>query len=164
LVGHASEKMNKAIALLDEYEKAIGLPKHNPPGEEEELNEYFMWDRDIIESMSAENCASTAYRLAQFSFYFQRETNRETAREKWAKSQLDAAVALKLNDYDKYLKYEVKVALICKEDSYAQVLENIRLKAEQRTTRLMYLSSSIKTLSDTLMSVQRAKMAKKYEQ
>lgn len=156
--------MQKAVKLLDEYEKGLGIPAHKPPGSEEELNEYFTWDRDVIEAMTAEQCASTAYRLAQFSFYLQRESNRETAREKWATAQLYDVIALKLNDYDKYMKTDVKISLICKEDSYAKVIQSIKLKAEQRVARLQYLSSSIKTLSDTMISVQKAKTARKYEQ
>lgn len=151
------------MKILDEYESGIGLPLHINPGPETELNEYLSWNRDVIESMTAEQCASTAYRLAQYSFYFQRESNREAAREKWAKSQLDAVIAPQLNSYDKFMKHETKVSMVCRENSYAFTLDSIRTKAEQRMTRLMYLSSSLKALSDTIMSVHRAKMSKKYE-
>ena len=155
--------MKRAIELLDEYESGIGLPPHSPPGSESELNKYFSFDRDVIEAMSAEECATTAYRLAQFSFYFQREVNRETAREKWAKSQLDDTISKELSGYDKFTKHDVKISMICQENSYAKTLRSIQIKAEQRVTRLTYLSSSIKNLSDTMMAIQKVKVARKYE-
>ena len=159
----AAEKMQRAVDLLDEYERGIGLPAHVPPGSDDELNEYFTWDRDVIEAISVEQCGAVAYRLAQFSFYIQRESNREIAREKWASTQLEDAVSSELDSYDKYMKYDVKVSLICKENTYAQVLRAIQKKAEQRISRLVYLASSIKNLSDTLIAIQRGKMSKRYE-
>lgn len=149
--------MNKAVEILNEYESEIGLPKHKAPGTEEELQDYLNWDRSIIEGLSAERCASVAYRLAQFSFYLQRELNREEARMKWATSQLNDTIATNIGSYDKYMKHETKVSLICKENSYAQVMKTIYNKAEGRVTRLTYLSAGLRNLSDTMMAIQRTK-------
>ena len=155
--------MQKAMALLDEYENAIGLPKHNPPGTERELNDYLSWDRDVVEKLSAEQAGGVAFRLNQYTFYFQREFNREAARQNWAKTQLANVIAQELGSFDKYTKHEVKVSLICASNSYAQAINQILSNAENRVIRLTFLSTSIKNLADNMMSVQRAKAAKKYE-
>jgi hypothetical protein len=158
----AVDKMNRAMGVLDEYESGIGLPKHQPPGTEDELQEFLTWDRKIVEGMSPDQCAGVAYRLAQYSFYLQRELNREEARMKWAKSQLEDTIATELGQYNQYMKHETKVSMICRENSYAKVIRQIQNKAESRVTRLTYLSAGIRNLSDTMIAVQRTK-ARKHE-
>ena len=160
---HTMDKMKKALEVLDDYEKEIGLPKHESPGTEEELNNYFTWDRSMIEQLSAEALSACSYRLAQFSFYVQRESNRETARMKWAKHELDDAVVGQLDDYDKFMKFEMKVVAVCRDNSYANALRKIMNKAEQRVDRLTYLSSGIKNLSDNMKHARAIKVAKRYE-
>ncbi len=147
-----TDKMNKAIKILDDYENQIGLPAHDAPGSEEELNDYFTWDRSMIEQLPAETLAACSYRLAQYSVYIQREANRETATMQWAKHELDDAVVGQLDDYDKFMKFEMKVVAICRDNSYANALRKIMIKAEQRVDRLTYLSTGIKNLSDNMKS------------
>jgi hypothetical protein len=154
----ATQKMNNAIAILDEYEKKCGLPPTTQIGSEEELQNYLNMDRNVVEKLSVEDCGNIAYRLKQYSFYIQRLHNKESSREAWVVTQLNDEVAKRIHGYDKYLKYSNKVALIAKDDSYVAVLYKIYSYTKQRVKRLTFLSNSIKDLADTLLSIQRAKL------
>jgi len=148
--------------VLDEYEQKLGLPQHSPPGTEQELEIYLNQDRTEIECLDATQCASLNYRLNQYAFYLQRCINLERCRFQWANAHLKETVAPQLQNYDKYMKYEVKVSLICKENSYAKKLQDIINHTEQRITRLDSLSYNLQALSKTLSDLQRAKISERY--
>lgn len=156
--------MKQVMKVLDEYESSLNLPEHKSPGEESELQEYFTWDRAVIENMTVEECGSTAYRLNQFAFYIQRESNRETSRITWAKAQLNSAVSNVLSNYQHIYNHEAKIVAATQDNSYASALADIIRYAEQRVNRLTYLSSSIRNLADNMLSIQRAKLVYKREQ
>lgn len=148
--------MERVIQALNDYEDATGLPPHVSPGEEEELQEYFLLDRRRIESMLPKEAASAALRLSLFMFYIHRESNREEARVTWCSNQLDDVIAQELGQYDKYMKHEMKVCLIAKASTYAGKLLKLKRYAELRVKRLSFLASDIKHLSETFQAVQRA--------
>jgi len=153
----AKDKLVKIDSILDDYEKKSGLPTCKSPGTEEELESYLNLDRKGMEALQAENCAEIGTRLAQYSFYLQRLYNREKARVIWAKQQLTDTIAKSLGDYDKFTKFDVKVALIIKENAYADSLQKIVTYAEQRTQRLEFLATSIKHIADAMKNMQMAK-------
>jgi len=153
----AKERLEEIDTILNEYEAKIGLPEFKPPGDEQELQDYLNYNRDHIEKLSAQECALIAYRLAQFAFHIQRAFNKEQSRMIWAKAHLDRTISGKLEEYSKYMKYEMKVASVVKEDSSAQALDAIMIYAKQRAERLTFLATSIKHLSDVMLANQRAK-------
>lgn len=144
---------------LDDWEKGLHLPNNHPPGTEEELQGYLNMPRDEIEKKSPEMCAQIAYRLAQFSFYFQRCYNRERGILIWAETELNKVISPLLNSYDKYMKHEAKVAAIVRENSAASNLHNTVTYAKERIERLTYLSAAIRNLSDIMIDNKRAKIA-----
>jgi len=154
----AKDKLFKIDTILDEYEKSVGLPACKSPGTEDELNKYFLMNRKEIESLTPEDCSEISVRLMQFGFYLQRLCNREKSRIIWVKQKLIEYIAKQLNSYDKFTKYDIKVALIIKEDNYAYDLQQILTYAEQRFTRLELLSLNIKNLSDVISSVKISKI------
>ena len=153
----AKERLAKVDQLLDEYEKSVGLCALSSPGTEQELQEYLSMDRKSMEALQSINCAEIGYRLSQFSFHIQRTYNREKARVIWAKQQVTEVIAKSLGDYDKFTKYDIKVALIMKENHYADSLQKIATYAEQRAQRLEFLATSIKNIADAMRNMQQAK-------
>lgn len=153
----AKDKLTRIDQILDEYEKKSGLPICKAPGTEAELEGYLSMDRSGMEALQMEDCAAIGYRMAQYSFYIQRLYNREKARVVWATQQLTEIVAKSLDSYDKYMKFEVKVALIIKENNYAESLQRILTYAEQRAQRLEFLATSIKNIGDAMKNMQMAK-------
>jgi hypothetical protein len=158
----AKEQMETVVKALDDYEKSIGLPEPITPGTEEELQQYFSMNRDELESLSARDCAAISLRLAQFSLYIQRLYNRETSRLNWAKTTLSESIAKEFGNYSQYTKYDIKVALIAKENEFVRKVQQIINYAQQRMDRLYFLSTNIKYLSEVMQANQRAKMIGKH--
>jgi len=154
----ASDQVNYWDKVLDEYETGLGLPKYAAQVlSEQELNTYLTMNRDMLEKLSPEDCAQIAYRLAQFSFHTQRTSNREMARFNWADETIKETIADEINNYKGY-GYIEKSAQAIKHNDKAASLQKIKKYAKQRADRLTYLSSSIKNLSDIILSIQKAKV------
>ncbi len=152
----AKDRLDAVDKVLDEYENALGLPSHQSPAEAAEINVYLSMNRDRIEKLSGEDCGQIAMRLMQYAFYLRRMRNREVARKGWANRILNDVVCAH-PDYDKYKKHEVNMALVCRENSYAQKLGSILRYAEQRATRLDGMADDIKYMANTLENNRRAK-------
>lgn len=154
----SSEQVNYWDKILDEYENSLGFPMYSPQLlPMEELNQYLTMDRNSLEKLSPEDCAQISYRLGQFSFHIQRSVNRENARYNWADETIKESIADEINNYKGY-GYIEKSSQAIKHNDKASSLNKIKKYAKQRSDRLTYISSSIKNLSDILLSIQKAKV------
>jgi len=154
----SADQVNYWDKILDEYESALGLPSYtNSVLPEDELNEYLTMDRKVIEKLNPEDCAQISYRLGQFSFHIQRSINRENARFNWADETIKEVIADEINNYKGY-GYIEKSAQAIKHNDKAASLNKIKKYAKQRSDRLTYISSSVKNLSDILLSIQKMKV------
>lgn len=153
----AKEELETWDGVLDEYETRLGLPTYSEnilP--EAELQNYLTMSRDVLEKTTAEDCGQIAYRLAQFSFHIQRTLNRENARYNWAEETIKEVIADDINTYKGY-GYLEKSTQAIKHNDRASNLNKIKKYAKQRCDRLTYLATSVKNLSDILLSIQKTK-------
>ena len=149
----SKEQLEQVDKILDEYEsKTLGLPEFQKPGEDSELQQYVSMDRKALEAMSVDDCNAAAYRIAQFSFHIQRSQNREKARIGWATSKLKLYIADKVGQYKAY-SYEERMFACIKNDEYATSLHMIQKYAQQRSDRLDFIATSLKTLSDLIKNI-----------
>lgn len=154
----SNEQLNYWDSILDEYEKNLGLPTYiNEVISEQEINQYLTMNRDHIEKLTPEDCAQISYRLGQFGFHIQRSLNRELARLNWAEESIKEVIADDINNYKGY-GYIEKSAQAIKHNDKANSLNKIKKYARQRSDRLNYIASSIKNLSDILISIQKTKV------
>lgn len=144
--------------VLDDYEGKVGLPENNAPGDNAELQEYLSMDRQVIEAMSPNRAISISIRLSQYQFYLQRCLNREKAIKTWSESELNSIAAVSISQYDKFLKHDMKMALIAKDNSAAKELYKMLAYATQRIDRLSELSSGIKNLSYVISLIYKHKL------
>lgn len=152
-------EVNKWDEILDEYENGLGIPKYQEWSmDENELNQYLTMSRNEIEKLDPEDCAEISYRLGQFSFFIQRSSNREQARYNWAEETIKSVIADEINSYKGY-GYLEKSAQAIKHNEKAYNLQKISKYAKQRMDRLTYLASSVKNLSDIMISIQRLKVS-----
>lgn len=154
----SADQINYWDKILDEYETGLGLPAYSSQVlPETELNDYLTMDRAVLEKLSPEDCAQISYRLGQFSFHVQRSINRENARFNWADETIKEVIADEINNYKGY-GYIEKSSQAIKHNDKASSLNKIKKYAKQRSDRLTYISSSIKNLSDILLSIQKMKV------
>ena len=109
-----------------------------------------------MERTTPEDCAQISYRLGQFAFHIQRTLNREQARYNWAEETIKEVIADEINTYKGY-GYLEKSTQAIKHNDRADKLNKIKKYAKQRCDRLTFLATSIKNLSDILISIQRSK-------
>ena len=153
----AKEEITHWDDILDEYEKGIGIPAYAGDSlPEAELQEYLTMNRDVLEKLTVTECSEIAYRIGQFGFHIQRSLNREMARYNWADETIKETIADEINSYKGYGYVEKSLQAI-KHNGRAIKLNQIKKYAKQRSDRLTYLSSTLKNLSDILISTQRAK-------
>lgn len=146
--------------VLDEYESKLGLGSYNQYSgsfSNEELNNYLIMDRNVIEKLTPEDCAQIALRLGQYSFFLQRTINREVARHNWAEQTIKEVIADEINNYKGYGYIEKSMQAI-KHNSKAESLNKIQKYAKQRMDRLNFLANGVKNLSDILLTVQKTKV------
>lgn len=153
----SKEEVSDWDRILDEYENSIGLNKYAPDTlPEAELNQYLTMSRDVLEKLTIDDCGQIAYRLGQFAFHVQRTLNREIARINWSEETIKEVIADEINNYKGY-GYIEKSSQAIKHNDRANSLNKIKKYAQQRADRLTYLATSIKNLSDILISIQRTK-------
>jgi len=155
----AKEELQHWDKLLDEYEKTLSLPEYSAgcAVTETEINGYLSMSRDELEKLSPEDCAQISYRFAQFAFYLQRSINREMARYNWSDENIKETIADEINNYKGYGYIEKSLQAI-KHNDKASALNSIKKYAKQRIDRLSYIATSIKNLSDVLLSIQKTKV------
>lgn len=153
---NVDELQTKAEKILDEYEKLSGIPEFRM-FDDSQISKYFNMSIEQLNKLSGMECAEAAYMLAQYSYYMQRLYNRESAKNKWAHSQMARMVCDKMDSYDTYMKYEHKIELIAKENTAVQRLQSIILYSSQIMERLNFLSTSIKNMCEIMSNIQKAK-------
>jgi len=156
-MGKANENMLVVEKALDDYESSCGLPININPGQEEELQEILNMNKDKILKLSCLECGALGLRLSQYALYIQRLSNAESSRMTWANTQIINACASCWSNYSDYIKYDMKIAIIAKENEYVSKLNSIISYAKQRINRLEYVSSGIKYMSEILVRQQQYK-------
>jgi len=146
----------QAEKTLDVYEKFSGIPEF-VMYDTDQVSKYFSMNITQLNKLSTIECAEAAYILAQYSFYFQRMYNRESAKHRWAQDQLSKLVCDKMKDYDKYAKYDHKISLIAKENNVVNRLQSVISYTSQMMERMNFLSTSIKTMCEAMSNLQKTK-------
>ena len=154
----ARERLAKLDSVLDEYESSLGLPSFNDNFHDDTAKKYLQLTRNQIEKLTPDQCSEAALLLSSLAFHIQRSYNREIARINWADKILKSTIAGKEQSYRGSWDSQFNQAI--KEDGYASKISDIKRYAQQRADRLTYLSSSIKSMSDIFLSVQRSKVLK----
>ena len=149
-IKNSKMRLDENSKVLEKYEEKLGLPKNNPPGDTEEIEQYCLMGRDVIEKLSPGRTWSISVRLSQYSYYIGRCINRNKAIITWCESEINKIAAREIDQYDKFKRHEIKIHQICKENTAAAEILNIKKYAEQMVNRLSGVSENLKSLSYVL--------------
>jgi len=149
------EDLEKLANILDEYENNILSPIDD--ANNDEIDTYTKMPLELLGKMDSEECSAIAYKLSCYSMSIQRIYNRENGRVKWCDAVINSICARHWNDYDQYVKTEIKIELIAKENQAMQTVKKIKNHAVQRKERLYMMASSVKFISDCLIENARSK-------
>lgn len=161
------QNKDKVESILDDYESIQGLSNLTNPGTNNDLNSYLTMDRSQLKALSLTDCSEIAYVLAEYSFYVQRLYNKESATLYWAEKQLLELTCTKLDQFDKYMKHDIKLHCIAKENDVVNKILRIISYGKQVMERLSFLSTRLNNMAERLNGLQIAKTsqlkAMKYE-
>lgn len=152
------EELQKLENDLDSYLNSLGLKNlmYNP-----EIDECFGMSQDQLSHLTDCQCAEKAILLAEYSFFLQKEYNRQNGIKSWADKKLIELTAKEGSNYDKYTKWEAKRALIVNDNEYAKKLDEVYSSANQRCDEINHLAHSISILADKLSELNKTKRYKK---
>jgi hypothetical protein len=123
-----------------------------------EVDEILGYTSEIIRTLDRIACFEKAFVLAQFSASLQKEINRQSARLKWSQHNLNLVVAKEYNNYgSEFVKYEVKVGMVCHGNDYAKILYRIILDAETKIEEFSFLAGRVGSMSDILKELGKSK-------
>lgn len=147
------KKLEAIESILNEYEKCL----IGEASASQEYEKFLSLNRSQIEALSAEECFFGSYTLAQQMLFVQRKINREQARMKWCSNVTNYLVASKWGEYSDFIKADIKIALISKNDDILEKVSKIKNAAEQRVERFMGIIGNIKYISDVLLEIGKTK-------
>lgn len=151
------KKLKLRNEALDKFEARCGLPSGETVDFSDELEEYLLMTRDVLEKQSADSLYSMAARISQIIFFLQRSCNREDATHRWAEEELVRATATEMAQMDSYKGKENNLALVCKQNSAANELKQMSVYAKQRSIRLNGLADRLSSFAMNLSMMAKNK-------
>lgn len=146
------EQLNQ---LLDQYDEKLRLGLNVSPIDS--FTQYCSLSKDELDKMSPETCEEIAIELTQYSIFIQRELNRERSRLNWCEAYIYNIASKYWEDYDKYLKAEIKIPLIAKENPTLQKLLSLKAKLTSLIVNLDHIPMLIKGYADKFENYARIK-------
>lgn len=143
------DKLDKLDKFLDEYLQNKGIYV-GPIKNQTDYERLMTLSYDEIKKLSDDDRQAMATTLAQFSFFLERDYNREQARLSWANSQIDKTIAKLTGQQDRFHPYEERKNDTISENEVAYKLNEIRIHAQARVDVLKGLSYKIRELVQTL--------------
>jgi len=141
--------------ILEEYKKDL-IPQSDSV---KEIAQYVKMSRNELEKLTPEQCAIMNHRFIQYATYMQKLYNIERARLNQTQKWLLKAVAPLLDNYDKYVKFDIKVELIARENSYVNDLNKVMEGAQHRLDKLTFMADCMKDQGASLKNIQYVKLA-----
>ncbi len=148
------QMMEEASSALDDFEASHGLSRPSVPSETDDI---LSMSYQRLEKLTPVECAEYSYQLAQYAYYIQRVSNRESSTLKWLQDMQWKLTCNKMHNYDKFWKHEIKMNLIAKENDVVNRLVKLISYTEQKIERIQFLGNTIIKMADKLDNLQRAK-------
>ena len=118
-----------------------------------------------LSKMDQQECCILSYKLQQYGLYVNSIYNRLENVKNWAEQYLSIIIGKYSKNYGTiYTKFEEKRAAIIAENSAAEKLLQIVLKAGGKSKEINGLSQRISTMATTLLEISKSKRTNNYGQ
>ena len=153
---NGAEKLEEQLnQLLDQYDEKLRLGINVSPIDS--MSKYCSLSQDELDKMAPETCQEISLELIQYSIFLQRELNRERARLNWCESYIYSIASKYWEDYDKYLKAEIKIPMIAKENPVLNSLLELKAKLSSMIMGLDHIPTIVKGYADKFENYARIK-------
>ena len=133
-------KLSDVEKVLEEYEHKIFLDKIKIIEPRIDIT------REIMLSMHYEDLQGLAWELAQYSLCIAREYNKHQSRFNWAEANLKRYIEKEANNYSGW-SWNERQANALNESTYANKLNQLKIRSKLAIDRLSYLPNKIELLS-----------------
>lgn len=147
-------KLEQVEALLDDYEKQIGLNKKDACKEPDYIS------RDVLLSMHSQDIDLLRWEYANYSLYLQKIINKSSARLAWASHNLKRYTERNCQNYTGW-KWEERISNCIAEDIFAQKLDQLCLRSKLVIERTSFLTNKIAALDSIAKDIAYTK--RRYE-
>lgn len=147
-VSSSWEKINTAV---QQYLDSIGVNKIKYNNEVEQILSYTL---DELKKLTPLELEESAYVLAQYALFIQKEFNTHYAKHEWARRNLDNYIGTRAKEYgDKFTKFEEKRGAIIKDSPVAGALDKMIKEASIRVNSLEQISVRINAIARILENI-----------
>lgn len=147
------EFVKDAEEILENYAESKGVKTKNI--KEDVADRYIEMEQENLRSLSAQECDEAAFLIAQKSITIQKEINKQTSINNWAKAILDLKVAKHAQQYQGSFLQKEKQA-ISDNDGFLK-MEKVRRESQMRIDRLSGIPFHLDKLIKILMDLSQSK-------
>jgi hypothetical protein len=151
----SEERLRQIDALLDDYERSLGLPAGTPPMQSE-ATKLLEMEPSLLRKLTPEQAGEAAVILSVYAFHLQRAVNKEQSRVAWAEESIRKAITAQVGQ-QRGSSFEERKMLAVRGDDAASKLDRIRVQARLRVERLAFLARQAEAIVRSLLSLQQAK-------
>lgn len=112
---------------------------------------------DDLLSLTSQQCLAHAFKISGYALYIRSQLNENQARLNWCEDYLNRILAKEWDQYDPYMKYDLKRQAIISQNEFSTKLEKLRSRLKARVTILEDKLKDIRDMAQTLNELGRKK-------
>jgi len=144
-LSYVDDKLNEIIKKIEKQASIFGINRVNV---DTTCVGYLSMSEDELAKLTPEELCLAEIKLNVYSLTIQKYTNTATAIKNWAERCLNMVVAQEYNNFDKFVKYEVRRDSVIINNDYARRLSEVASEQSLIVDEMAYLSQSIHHISD----------------
>lgn len=110
-----------------------------------------------LETLSSEECLQNSYELTAHIMYLQKELSENHCRLSWCENVISWIISKEYNNFDPYLKYDIRRQSIINGNSFAEQVEKLRSRIQVRVSLLEGKLGDLRQMVKTLEELSKRK-------
>lgn len=148
------EIMAEFNAYVNEF---INSSKLDIVNYDDQVNEILTATAQQIQDLTSEECLSYSYKLSSFCLFVRKELSLNLVRLNWCEDSLNRILAQEYNNFDPYMKYELRRQAICIDNQFAFRIEKLRSRLKARAILMEDRVRDIRDMANTLLELGKRK-------
>ncbi len=146
-------EVTKVENYIDKFQTDQKLPQSLAVSVQTEVEELLSQDIGNLK-LTAEMYGEKALKLSQFSFFLQKQINKESAKIIWLNKKIDGIIGPRLKQQKAYSWEERKLSAIAEDDA-AVKFDKLKVMSEMKVSSLSYLGMKIDGIANKFSELQQ---------
>ena len=151
------QRLKELDNIFTEYHRKVGL---GHPSVQNEVERFINMTPTDMRQLNQEECGEASAILNQSALHLQLEIGKLTARANWCSESIDFCISNTIQQYSKFMSKEYKRAAAIKGDDVAMKFQQALMDTQLRLDLLSFVPQQLRALSESFISLQRAKGAR----